>query len=493
MTAPVTPSAMPDPAHLLTGGLPRLTSFIAGAPVAHAGAAMDLVRPQDGVVHATLVEAGPAGVALAVASSEAAFRAHRKSTLHQRSLWLKAAQAALEQEAETLAQLISADVGKPIRMARFEAKRAAEFIGACAAAVLDLGGEVVPVDAAAAGAGHFGFTRRVPYGVVAAITPFNAPANLLVQKLGPAIAAGNAVVVKPAPSGTRTALALAQLFRDAGWPDGLFNVVTGDRETALALAGAEGVAAVSFTGGTVAGEAIARAAGIRKFASELGSNAANIVMADADVADAAKKIAAAAFEASGQQCISAQRVLVERPVLAAFAAQFAAAAGALKVGAVEDMATDVGPMVHRAAADRVMAMCAEAVAGGARYLLAPTQDGCLVSPAILTDVTPAMRLWQEEVFGPVAVLVPFDGVDEALALANDSPFGLQGAVFTAALATAMRFSEDFEVGALWVNEASRFRLDMYPFGGMKRSGTGREGVRYAIEELSQVKFTGLRL
>lgn len=486
---PVSPTSPP----LTAGGLPRLTSFVGGGTLDHGGPSLDLVRPQDGAVHAVLVEAGAAGVAPAVAAAQAAFRAHRKSTLHQRARWLKAAQAALEQEAEAIAQLISADVGKPIRMARFEARRAADFIGACAAAVLDLGGTVVPVDAAAAGAGHFGFTRKVPYGVVAAITPFNAPANLLVQKVAPAIAAGNAVVVKPAPAGTRTALALAQLFLAAGWPEGLFNVVTGDRDTALALAGAEGVAAVSFTGGTSAGEAVARAAGIRKFASELGSNAANIVMADADLDDAAGKIAAAAFEASGQQCISAQRVLVEASVFEAFAAKFVAAAAALKVGAVEDMATDVGPMVHRAAADRVMAMCTEAIAGGARYRLAPTQDGCLVSPAILAGVTASMRLWQEEVFGPVAVLVPFTGVEEALALANDSPFGLQGAVFTAGLATAMRFSEDFEVGALWVNEASRFRLDMYPFGGMKRSGTGREGVRAAIEELSQVKFTGLRL
>ncbi|TCT06177.1 acyl-CoA reductase-like NAD-dependent aldehyde dehydrogenase [Aquabacter spiritensis] len=478
---------------VMEAGPARLTSYVGGTALNHDGAVLDLVRPQDGTVHAHLVEAGADGVAAAVASAKAAFAAHRKSTIAQRVAWLKAAQAAVAANADLIADLISADVGKPIRLARFEARRSAEFIEATANALPHVpAGEVIPVDATANGAGHFGFTRRVPYGVVGAITPFNAPANLLVQKVAPAIAAGNSVVVKPAPSGTRTALAFARLLREAGWPEGLFNVVTGDRETALALAGHADVAAVSFTGGTTAGEALARAAGIKKFCSELGSNAANLVLADADLADAAKKIAAAGFEASGQQCISAQRVLVDRAVLDAFAEKFVTAAAALRVGAAEDPATDVGPMVHRASADRVMAMCHDAIAKGARYLLEPRQDGCIVSPAILADVPRTARLWQEEVFGPVAILVPFDGIDAALDLANDSPFGLQGAVFTASLAAAMRVSEDFEVGALWVNEASRFRLDMYPFGGMKLSGTGREGVRYAIEELSQLKFTGFR-
>lgn len=472
----------------------RLTSLVGGETLAHEGSVLDLVRPQDGAVHAYLVEAGEDGVAAAVASSAAAFARHRKASIHQRAQWLKAARAAVDENLEELAQIISADVGKPIRVARVEARRAAEFIDACAGAVLNLdAGTVVPVDAAPLGAGHMGFTRRVPYGVVAAITPFNAPANLLVQKVAPAVAAGNAVVVKPAPSGTRAALLLARLFLKAGWPEGLFNVVTGDRETALALVSHPGVGAVSFTGGTAAGDALTRAAGIKKFCSELGSNAANIVLADADFADAAKKIAAAGFEASGQQCISAQRVLVAKDLLEPFAEAFAAAASALKVGPADDPTTDVGPMVHRAAADRVMGMCADAIGRGARYLLEPRQDGCIVSPAILTDVPFEARLWREEVFGPVAIVVPFADEDEALRLANDSPFGLQGAVFTRSLASAFRFSEDFDVGALWVNEASRFRLDMYPFGGMKLSGTGREGVRYAIEELSQIKFTGIKI
>jgi acyl-CoA reductase-like NAD-dependent aldehyde dehydrogenase len=305
--------------------------------------------------------------------------------------------------------------------------------------------------------------------------------------VAPAIAAGNAMIAKPAPAGTRTALRLAQLFLEAGWPKDLFSIVTGDRETALALAAHRDVRAVSFTGGTTAGDALARAAGAKKFVAELGSNAANIVLADADIETAAKKIASAAFEASGQQCISAQR----RPVLDSFLQHFARAARALKVGKAEDPATDIGPMISKASASRVMAMCDDALAKGARFILEPRQDNATVSPGILTDVPTDARLWREEVFGPIVVVAAFEDIDEALRMANDSEFGLQGAVFTRDLAATLRFSDEFDVGALWVNEATRFRLDIYPFGGMKRSGVGREGVRYAIEEFSQIKFTGI--
>ncbi|WP_171973573.1 aldehyde dehydrogenase family protein [Acuticoccus yangtzensis] len=471
----------------------RLTPFVGAADVPADGPSTTLVRPSDGAVIGELVEAGASGVDAAVAAAKATFLAHRRATVADRAGWLRAAAAALNADADAIADLISDDIGKPIRAAKFEAGRGGAFLEATANALTQMGGETLPVDAVPNGRAHFGFTRRVPFGVVGAITPFNAPINLLVQKVAPALAAGNAVVVKPAPGGTRAALRAARAFVAAGVPAGLFNVVTGDRETALALAAHEDVAMVSFTGATAAGEAIARAAGAKKFAAELGSNAANLVFADADVGAAAAKIAGAAFEASGQQCISAQRILVERPVFDAFAEKFVAAAHRLKVGDAADPATDVGPMVHAAAADRVMAMAEGAVAAGARALMMPERTGCIVSPGIFAEVPATAALWRDEVFGPLALLAPFDTLDEAIAMANDSPFGLQGAAFTASLATAMRLSEEFEVGSLWINEASRFRLDMYPFGGMKKSGVGREGVRYAIEEMSQVRFTGFAL
>jgi acyl-CoA reductase-like NAD-dependent aldehyde dehydrogenase len=478
---------------MVNSRLAHLTDFVDGEPsVADpSGRGLDLIAPQTGQSIGTIAESGKAGVDRAVGAASAAFRANRKQPTHQRITWLNAAANAVRNSADEIAALICEDVGKPLRMARFEVRRGAEFLELTAAALTQLGGETLPLDITAPGTGHIGFVRRVPYGVVAGITPFNAPVNLLVQKIAPAIAAGNAIVAKPALAGTRTALRLAHLCYEAGWPKNLFSVVTGDRETALALASHRDVRAVSFTGGTVAGDALARAAGAKKFVAELGSNAANIVLADADIETAAKKIASAAFEASGQQCISAQRILVARPVLDIFLRHFTAAAQALKVGRAEDPTTDIGPMISKASATRVMAMCDDALAKGARFILQPRQDEATVSPGILTDVPTDARLWREEVFGPIALVAVFNDVDEALGMANDSEFGLQGAVFTRDLAATLRFSDDFDVGALWINEATRFRLDNYPFGGMKRSGVGREGVRYAIEEFSQIKFTGI--
>jgi acyl-CoA reductase-like NAD-dependent aldehyde dehydrogenase len=473
--------------------LPVYARFIDGKAAEVASSAFDLVTPHDGNVIGRIAESGRDGVELAVRAAAAAFAAHRKQPAHVRIGWLKAAAAALTGAADDIAATICTDIGKPARMAAFEVRRGAEFLEATAAALTQFGGETLPLDITPPGAGHIGFVRHVPYGVVAGITPFNAPVNLLVQKVAPAIAAGNAIIVKPAPAGTRTALKLAHLFQEAGWPMNLFTVLTGDKETAAALAAHDGVRAISFTGSTSGGDALARAAGAKKFVAELGSNAANLVLEDADVHTAAKKIASAAFEASGQQCISAQRVLVARPRFEPFLKVFVSAAQALNVGDANDPKTDVGPMISSAAAERVMAMCSEAVSKGARYALEPRRVNAIVSPGILVDVPTDARLWHEEVFGPIAIVSAFDGIEQALELANDSPFGLQGSVFTRDLGAVLRFSDDFDVGALWVNEATRFRLDGYPFGGMKRSGVGREGVRYAIEEFSQLKFIGMTI
>ncbi len=471
--------------------VPLFGARIGDDAAGEAGEFIELIGPYRGDLIGRIVETGKGGVDRIVKAAGAAFAANRKRPAHERIAWLQNAAAALDHSGDRIARLICEDVGKPIRIASGEVKRGVEFLRGVAAALTQFGGEMLPLDATAMGAGRIGFVRHVPYGVVAAITPFNAPVNLLLQKVAPAIAAGNAVVAKPAPAGARTALQLADMFQQTGWPQDLFAVATGHRETALALAAHEDVQVISLTGGGVAGDALARAAGMKKILAELGSNAANVVMADADIDDAAKKIAAAAFEASGQQCISAQRVLVDRMAFDAFVERFVAAAKRLRVGDPSDPNTDIGPMVSQAAAQRVMEMCDDALRRGARYALRPDRSQAIVSPGILVDVGPDARLWREEVFGPIAVVAPFETTDEALRLANDSPFGLQGAVFTRDLPTAMQFSDDFAVGSLWINEATRFRLDIYPFGGMKRSGVGREGIRYAIEEFSQRKFTGI--
>jgi len=455
-------------------------------------AAFDLVSPIDGKLLCRIVETDQSTVDLAVKSAHAAYMKHRRSTIAQRVAWMEALAKAFEQDSARISQMIVDTIGKPRKAANFEASRVGAFLRNTIAELLAGRGEVLPLDSAPAGAGHLGYARRVPCGVVAAITPFNAPANLLVQKLAPALATGNAMVVKPHPTGIEVALAFAELAKQAGLPDGLFNVVTGDRSAALELVAHPLTSVITLTGGVAAARALSAAAGPKKFCAELGSNAANLVLADANLDDAATKIAAAGFEASGQQCISAQRVIVEQPVFEAFVEKFVAAAKKLKVGDPTDPTTDVGTMVSVAAAQRVMSMVTDAEAKGARIALKPTMDGALLSPAIIVAAPDGARVLCEEAFGPVVVVQSARDLDDALAQANDSEFGLQGACFTASLDSALRVADEFDCGSVWINEASRFRLDMYPFGGMKDSGFGREGIRYAMEEYSQLKFVGMR-
>jgi acyl-CoA reductase-like NAD-dependent aldehyde dehydrogenase len=469
------------------------TSFSNGRSVSHDGNRIALISPIDLSTVAHIIEADADIVSDLIRDAQASFLAHRKATLLERSTWLQNAAALIQSEAESIIRLIIEDTGKPRKAATFEVARSSHFLRACAAAILQLAGEVIPLAATAAGARHFGYTKHVPYGVVAAITPFNAPANLLVQKVGPAIAAGNAVVVKPHLAGTRAALRIAELFSASGLPAGLFNVATGDRSPATLLVSDERVSAVTFTGGTAAGHALARAAGAKKMVAELGSNAANIVLADADIEAAAMKIASAAFEASGQQCISAQRIIVATEVHDAFVDAFHRHARGLKMGDPNDPESDLGPMISLASAQRIGGMLDDTIERGGKYVLEPRRHDCYVSPGIVVDAPRESAIWKDEAFGPVAVIRRAAGIDEAIALANDSPFGLQGAVFTQSMDAAFRFAEEFEVGSLWVNEASRFRLDTYPFGGVKNSGFGREGVRYAIEEMSQLKFVGFHM
>ena len=471
----------------------QLTAWIDGkTSEGSAGAGFDLVSPVDGATLYRIVENDDATIDAAVRSAHRAYLANRRSTIAQRVAWLEALAKAFEQDAARVTDMIVHTIGKPRRAATFEASRVGAFIRNCIAELLTQRGEVLPLDSSPIGAGHLGFARRIPYGVVAAITPFNAPANLLVQKLAPALAMGNAIVVKPHPTGIEVALVFAELAKKAGLPDGLFNVVTGDRDAALKLVAHPKVSVISLTGGVAAARALAAAAGPKKFCAELGSNAANLVLADANIEDAATKIAAAAFEASGQQCISAQRIIVEQPVFERFVETFVTAARKLKVGDPQDNATDVGTMVSLAAAKRVMAMIANAEAHGARIALKSEANGAYVSPGIIVDAPSHAQVLCEEAFGPIVVVQPARDLDHALAQANDSQFGLQGACFTSSLDTALRVADDFDCGSVWINEASRFRLDMYPFGGVKDSGFGREGIRYAMEEYSQIKFIGLR-
>jgi acyl-CoA reductase-like NAD-dependent aldehyde dehydrogenase len=432
-----------------------------------------------------------ANVDHAVRAAHRAFRDHRRTPGHERAGWLHAAADELANAADELVDLLVTTLGKPRSASGFEVRRGPELLHRCAEEIGRFGGANLPLDGTPGGEGHWGVTRREPYGVVGAITPFNAPVNLMLQKVAPALAVGNAVVVKPAPEGAVVALRVAELVA-AHVPPDLVHVVSGDAATALALARHPLVRVVSLTGGVAAGEAVLAAAGVKPTLLELGSNAPNLVCADADLDDAASRIAVAAFGASGQQCISAQRVIVEQPVLDHFLELFVAAAAKLRVGDPDDPATDLGPVVHERARERVLGHLDDAISRGARLVLDGRSDTLFLGPSIVVDVPAEARLMTEEVFGPVAAVVPARDLDHAIAIANDSELGLQAACFTRSLANAMRAGEELHAGSVWINESTRFRLDTYPFGGYGKSGIGREGVRDAMEALSQVKFIGLR-
>jgi len=458
------------------------------------GQARDTVRvvaPFDRRHVADVEQSSPADVDEAVSVAERAWQAHRRAPSHERARWLHGAAAALDDCADMLADTLVATLGKPRKLSAAEVRRGPALLRRCAEEIGRMNGENLVLDAGQGGEGRWGVTRREPFGVVAAITPFNAPVNLLVQKLAPALAMGNAVVVKPAPEGAVVAIQVAEALAGVV-PDGLVSVLPGGSPVALDLVARPHVRAVTLTGGVAAGEAVLRAAGIKPVHLELGSNSPNIVCADADLERAAQEIAGAAFGASGQQCISAQRVIVERPALETFTELLVAAASALVVGDPGDDATDIGPLVDERACERVRRHVDDAIARGGKLVLDGRSDDLCFGPTIVRDPAPDALILREEVFGPVAVVTGVDSLDEAIAVANDSDLGLQASCFTSSLADAMHAAEDLRAGSVWINESTRFRLDTYPFGGYGRSGIGREGVRYAMEALSQLKFVGLR-
>jgi acyl-CoA reductase-like NAD-dependent aldehyde dehydrogenase len=457
------------------------------------GGTFSVINPWTGDTACTVKSSGQAQLNKAVQTAKSAFHRFVKTPAQQRAAWLKGAAAAMEKATAKIVEATISHIGKPRRAAEMEIRRSIAFITACTEHLHQHGGEAVPLDMVPAGAGLFGFTRRVPYGVVAAITPFNAPSNLLVQKLAPALITGNAVIIKPCLEGTQIAQIIAEAFAAGGTPEGLVQVVSGDRAEAIGLAAHPDVDVVTLTGGTAAGDALARAAGAKRFIGELGGNSPNIVLADADIDDAIKRIVPSSFEASGQQCISTQRIIVEASIFETFLDRFTAATQKLKLGDPALADTDLGPVVSARAANRIAEMIDDAKARGCRVITAGPSKGCMIHPTIVVDPPSGTRLIREEVFGPVVVMMRANDVDDAIRIANDCEFGLQGSCFTSNLATALRMSEEIRVGSLWINEASRFRLDNYPFGGVGRSGVGREGLPYALEEYTQPKFTGIRI
>ncbi|HSF56813.1 MAG TPA: aldehyde dehydrogenase family protein [Candidatus Binatia bacterium] len=395
---------------------------------------------------------------------------------------------------DELGQTISKEEGKIIAEGRGEASRAVETIMGSAEEAKRLHGETVPLDADPTGSKKLGFTLRVPCGVVAAIAPFNFPLNLVCHKVGPALAAGNTVIVKPASDTPLSALKLTEILLESGLPPEGIQCLTGSGgEIGDPLVADRRVRKVTFTGSREVGDRICRAAGIKKVTMELGSNSPVIIMPDADLNKVAAAIAMTGYGNAGQTCISTQRVLTAKKVYGDFLSALKPKVEALTTGNQLDEKSKVGPMVKESEAGRVDDWVKEAVSGGARLITGGGRRGAFYVPAVVADVQPDMRISRDELFGPAVAVTPFNTIEEALALANDSVYGLAAGIFTENVEWAMKFAREAEAGNLHVNWGSQWRVDLMPYGGLKDSGFGKEGPRYAVEEMTELKMVVFHL
>ncbi|MBX7073546.1 MAG: aldehyde dehydrogenase family protein [Pirellulales bacterium] len=449
---------------------------------------IDVVNPFDGSIVDTVPRGTLADVDRALSGLVAGAEIMRGLAAYDRAGILRRAAALVRQRQDNLAETISREEGKIIAEARAEAGRAIEVLELSAEEARRLTGETLPLDAAPGGAGRLGFTIRVPCGVVAAITPFNFPLNLVAHKVGPALAGGNAVIIKPASDTPLSALALVEILLEAGLPPEAIACVTGPGgKLGDAICGDPRVRKISFTGSREIGEHITRAAGIKRVTLELGSNSPVVILDDADLELAARAVAVNGYANAGQVCISAQRIIAGAKVYGNFIDSLAPLVANISTGNPLDPAIQMGPMIRESDAARVESWIGEAVAGGARVVQGGSRDGGLFQPTIVADVRPEMRVSCDELFGPAVAVTRAASVEDALRLANDSRYGLSAAIFTRDLNRALRFARDAESGNIHINGGPQWRADLMPYGGLKESGLGKEGPKYAILEMTESK------
>jgi acyl-CoA reductase-like NAD-dependent aldehyde dehydrogenase len=455
---------------------------------------IEVRNPYDDSVIDTVPRADDGDVERALQAAERGARVMAKLSGYDRWKILRKTAELMAARQEELARTISAEEGKVIAEGRLEASRAFETIMGSAEEAKRLHGETVPLDGAPGGAGKFGVTLRVPCGVVVAISPFNFPLNLVCHKVGPALAAGNAVVVKPATDTPLSALKLTEILLEAGLPPEGINTLTGSGgEIGDRLVSDRRVRKITFTGSRDVGERICRLAGIKRVTMELGSNSPVIVMPDADLDTVAAAVVATGYANAGQVCISTQRVLAAGRVYADFLDALRPRVEALKVGDQFDETVKVGPMVREREAARVDEWIREAVMGGARLVTGGRRQGALYQPTVVADVKPEMRISCDELFGPAVAVTPFDDLDEAIALANDSRYGLAAGIFTENLEWAWKFAREVHSGNLHVNWGPQWRADLMPYGGLKDSGFGKEGPAWAVQEMTELKMVVFHL
>ena len=457
------------------------------------GERFEIHAPYDGSVVGSAWRATRAHLDAAIGAATRAFDDTRKMPACERQRILQTVSAAVAARREELARVLVLEAGKPIKAARAEVERAIFTFSLAAEESTRIVGEWLPLDLQAATAGRWAIVRRFPIGPIASITPFNFPVNLVAHKWGPAIAAGCSIVHKPAPQTPLCSLLLAEMVAEAGWPAGALNVLPLSNEDAAQMVSDERLKLLSFTGSAAVGWELKRRAGKKRVALELGGIAGCIIHRDADLAYAAERCVFGGFSYAGQSCISVQRVFVERSVHENFLSEFVPRVQKLKLGAPLDEATDVGPMISEDAARRAAEWIDEAVAGGARGLCGGKRAGAMLEPTVLTGTKPEQRVNCMELFAPALCVEPYDDVFEAMRQVNASEYGLQAGLFTRDMALAFAAYDALEVGGVILNDVPTFRIDHMPYGGVKDSGTGREGIRYAIEDMTERKLLAVNL
>lgn len=451
----------------------------------------DIINPYSGEIIGTSYLASSEDIEQALSSAQHAKKQIAGILAIERSKLLTKAAILLEEQKDHFAKLISLELGKPLKNTRDEVSRSIETLAQSAEEANRLIGETIPGNVSSRGQGAMAMTFKVPVGVVLAITPFNAPLNLICHKVGPAFAGGNVIILKTAPQTSAVATAFVKLLLEAGFPEAGLQLVIGGVEAGKQLVTDERTNLISFTGGAAGGEHITTSAGLKKVLLELGGNGATIVHHDADIEQAASLCAKTGFSNSGQSCISVQRIYVHQEIMPTFTEVLKQKVEQLVVGDPLSSESDIGCMVDVQAAQRVEAWIQEAVSMGAELLYGGKRKGASITPAILLNPPKQAKVVCEEVFGPVVSVLPYEELEEAIKEANDSRYGLQAGIFTNQLDVALHAAKELETGGVVINGTSNFRLDHWPYGGIKRSGLGREGPRFAIEEMTETKMVVL--
>ena len=457
------------------------------------GEPVEIRAPYDGGVIGSVFQGRREHAEAAIAAAVKAFGTTRRLPAFERQRVLRRVSENISERKQEFARTMAQEAGKPIKTARTEVERAIFTFNVAAEESTRIYGEYLPLDWQEFTAGRWGIVRRFPLGPIAGITPFNFPLNLVAHKVAPAIAAGCPLVLKPAPQTPFTAMLLAEAVQQAGWPDGGLNVLPLSNEDAGLLVTDERIKLISFTGSAAVGWQIKKNCGKKKVVLELGGNAGVIVHGDADLAYAADRCVVGGFSYAGQTCISVQRILVERSACGKFTDLLLEGVRKLKTGDPLDDSTDLGPMIRESDAVRASEWIQEAVRGGARVLCGGQRRGPMLEPTVLTGTRPEMKVNCQEIFAPVVTVEPYDDFYQALRQVNNSPYGLQAGLFTRDAKLIFNAYEELEVGGLVAGDVPAFRIDHMPYGGIKHSGLGREGLRYAIEEMTEPKLLVMNL